>query len=261
MINLLKKIFVILNGFCFILFNLLLHPLNYNETVRRIILKITGKFWYNICFYLLNNKITFISKPKIKNNDINIINANHSFQIDYLIINYIFCLYKIKPYQIRSFSTNVNISFLDKVILKLINACMINSKDYRNSIINSIKRWSKRPYAKFVIMFFEGVTNSDLKNNKQLILKPKKLGFNIIMKNIPKKNKYLTDINIVYSKNGKVYDGTNKQLIYDLLLGNKVKIYVEINNYLLPDKNYSEWLDKLYVKKENKIKNIISKLK
>ena len=141
-------------------------------------------------------------------------------------------------------------------------ACMVNNtKDDINSIINKFKYWNNRNYKTLLITFFEGTSQfvTDNKSKKyNHILEPKKLGFNLCLKNI--KSKFIYDLNIVYTNNNELIKPKDENFLF-LLFHPLTKIYVEIYKYRLPEyKNASLWLDKLYQKKYQKINKIIKKI-
>ena len=57
----------------------------------------------------------------------------------------------ISLYKVSSISTDINISFIDKAILKSINACMINYKNFKEPIKNSINNWYNSNYNRYII--------------------------------------------------------------------------------------------------------------
>ena len=84
-------------------------------------------------------------------------------------------------------------------------------------------------------------------------MNPKKLGFYHILNNLPSDIKYITDLNILYTLNDRILQCSNDELIF-LILKKDVKIYIQVNNYLLPKKeNSSDWLSELYKKKDKQI--------
>lgn len=255
----LKYLLVLSNFFIWILLNLIFSPLILNDSIRIFSHKINSFFWSNTVYYFLKDKVIFINSAKLPCEKINIINSNHCYQIDLFILNYIFYHNNIEFYKVSSISTDINISFIDKAILKSINACMINYKNFKEPIKNSINNWYNSNYNRYIINFFEGKAKCDYKEKlDKNIMNPKKLGFLNIMNNYPKEIQYITDVNIIYSLNNRVLNIKNSEIIH-LIFRENVKIYIEINRYNLPKNDYSNWLENLYEKKDNQIENIKNK--
>lgn len=248
---------VFINLFFFISTSLIFSPFICNDFIRSIIANISGFFLHYFCYFLLNDKIIFLNYQCLPNEKINFINSNHSYQFDTFVVIYFLFFQKISSYKISSISTNISISFIDRSILNIIDACTINSKSYYNDIKNSIYKWISSNYNRYVITFFEGTAKCDANYCNNLnILKPKLLGFVNIIKNLNNEIENITDLNIIYTLNKKILHCSNKQLIY-LIFTQNVKIYVQVNKYKLPsDKNSSEWIQKLYENKNTQINDI-----
>lgn len=250
----LKYFLVFTNLFIFILLNICMAPFIFSDKIRCMFQNINSFFWFNSVYYFLKDSIIIVNSKTLPNQKINIINANHTYQIDLFVLNYLFYLNNLKFYQISSISSNKNISLIDRSVLKLINACMVNNINYQNTIKTSISKWYNATYNRYVINFFEGITKSDFQGNiRGNIMNPKKLGFYHILNNLPSDIKYITDLNILYTLNDRILQCSNDELIF-LILKKDVKIYIQVNNYLLPKKeNSSDWLSELYKKKDKQI--------
>jgi len=255
-----KILLFIINLLLFFISLILFSPFIKNDNIRCYGHKIFGFFWKNLISCFLKDNIVIINNSNLQNEKINIINANHTYQIDLFVINYLFYINKIKTSCFSSFSTNKGISWIDSLLLKSIDACMINSINYKNNISNSIKKWQSKSYNRYVITFFEGITKNDFKGKiKGNVLVPKTVGFYHILDNLSSEINYLTDLNILYTLDGKVLKCKNSDL-FSLILKKNVKIYIEINKYKLPKKEDSaKWLKELYIGKDKQINEIKDK--
>ena len=255
-----KILLFIINLLLFLISLILFSPFIKNDNIRCYGHKIFGFFWKNLISCFLKDNIVIINNSNLQNEKINIINANHTYQIDLFVINYLFYINKIKTSCFSSFSTNKGISWIDSLLLKSIDACMINSINYKNNISNSIKKWQSKSYNRYVITFFEGITKNDFKGKiKGNVLVPKTVGFYHILDNLSSEINYLTDLNILYTLDGKVLKCKNSEL-FSLILKKNVKIYIEVNKYKLPKKEDSaKWLKELYISKDKQINEIKDK--
>lgn len=210
--------------------------------------------------YGLSSNIKILNNTPIDLEKISIINCNHYHQNDILILFYLFYLNGIKGSNISSISTSINITDLDKKILTLEDAILVNkTKNDILEIVNKLKYFNQRNYNTAFITFFEGIAMKDakIKSNKlNNLLDPKTLGFDLCINNI--KSKYIYDVNLVYTNNKKLINPKNKDFTI-LLIHPDTKIYVEINKYDIPKNNSSKWLQNLYNIKDKQIDKIINK--
>jgi hypothetical protein len=217
-------------------------------------------FLHKATSLILKDKIILLSDFKFTNEKINIINSNHTYQFDLFVIYYLFSLNNISGKQYTSISSNINIGFLDKVILNMIEACFVNKKIINTNFNKSLILWKKRKYKSYIINFFEGICKCDFKGISKYnnLLNPKY----VIFKDIVNNNiKYITDIDIIYTDNNKILNCKNKD-IYNKFFFNDIKIYVSIKNIKIENiKNSELWLDNLYLKKDKNIDRIIKKFK
>lgn len=259
-----RIIYTLINFFFFIFFSIICSQFSENDRLRVYFIRPINYFLSNILDFLIKDKIKIVNPDyTITNEKINLINSNHIYQIDYFLFFYVFKLNKLNICQYSSISLNNNkLSYIDKSVLSLANACFID-KNYIKNIRNSVKLWYNNLYQRYVIVFFEGISKIDkdkLDTEYKHVGSPKYQALYNLILYFPKTVKNLTDINIVYTENNKILTCTNKELIFKLIKDKNIKIYLEINTYNLPKKeNVELWLDQLYEKKDMQIGTIIDK--
>ena len=256
--------------FYFFLFNIISslgHLLIWNDINRCRVSYISNYFWIKFINILLNNKIVFINNKELGREKINFINSNHCYNSDFFILSYLF-QYSVSPHEYSSISTSMNIGLIDKIILKQIDACLICNKDPSISIRNSIKKWYKKNYDRYIITHFEGISKCDYrgrghgrdKGKYKYVLEPKKIALSNIVKYLPKEINYMTDINIIYTLDNKLLRCSNKELLLKLVNNENIIIYIDIHKYSIPSYNDSDkWLEDLYSTKDTQIQNILIK--
>ena len=221
--------------FCILISSLV----NYGKTLRVWIADFCFGLLFSSSHYLLKNHIhlsgTFDSIPK---EELNIINANHTYQFDNFIFFYLFRHFNISGSKMTSISTKNGIGYMDKHILRLAETYFVQE--------NGLPRWDSQ---KYVINYFEGIASC---NTNHTTNKPKSLLLQKMLETYPEKMNYLTHLNIQY-----FYKGTTTPIresngdIWKLLLQHRVDIYVNIQHYKMPEaKNCEQWLNKLFKTKE-----------
>jgi hypothetical protein len=210
----------------------------------------------------IGNNIIYLNELDVDLEKISIINSNHTHPNDIFIMFHLFNKNKIKGSSISSISTSRGINDLDKIILKMEEAAMVNntSNDIKN-INKKFNYWNNRSYNTALITFFEGIAIKDSKiRSKELkyLLDPKTLGFALCIKN--NKSNYMYDLNIIYTHKNKILDPKSNNFTL-LLFHPETKIYVELNKYELPKyEDAINWIKELYQLKDEQIDNIISQL-
>lgn len=207
----------------------------YSNNLRNTISRFCFNFLFLGSYYLLKNNIYVSGNLEtFSNQEINILNANHTYQFDNFIFFYLFHYFKILGSKTTSISTINGIGYIDKQILRLADSYYIQKNTFPN--------WNSK---KYVINFFEGIAscNTNHKPNKPQSLLLKKM-----LEIYPEKMKYLTHIDIKYHYKGThtpIKESNNK--IWKLVLLRKVNIRVNIKHYKMPSvNNCDQWLDKLY---------------
>ena len=122
------KLFI--NIFLFLFVSFIGHLIIYNDSIRCKVIKVSNYFFHGFINTLLENKVIYMNGTDLPTEKINIINSNHSYNLDFYIYIYLFKK-KMLAYQYSSLSTSSNIGFIDKVVLKQIDACLINPINYQ----------------------------------------------------------------------------------------------------------------------------------
>uniref|UniRef100_A0A6C0ENZ4 Phospholipid/glycerol acyltransferase domain-containing protein n=1 Tax=viral metagenome TaxID=1070528 RepID=A0A6C0ENZ4_9ZZZZ len=252
----------VFNTVLFLFFAIPCYFIAWNDTIRIRFCHILNYFWNSNTELLYFYKVIVINNELLNTEKINFINANHTYNCDYLLLTYLFYRNTINYYKYSSVSINTIIGFIDKVVLTIINACFINNGSYITPVRNSIKKWYNSNYNRYIIIHFEGVAKTDFKgpNNYKYVIHPKYQAFRTILKFLPKDIHFINDINIIYTQNNTLLKCSNKELILKLINNEDVKIYLEINKYPIPTFDITEeWLDDLYQKKEIQIQKLMEK--
>ena len=234
---------------------------NNNDDIRK---KYADKAMYYLYIAIkigISPQIVLKNFLPIKLEKVTLINSNHYHQNDILFVFYLFFLNKINGSNISSISTSINITELDKEILNLENAILVDkSKNDILSIKNKLTEFKNRKYNTALITFFEGIALRDaqVKSCKlKHLLDPKKFGFQIVLNNI--NSKYIYDLNLVYLHNNQLINPKDKFFTF-LLFHPDTKVIVEMKKYKLPDINNSDkWLDQMYQDKDKRMDNILNK--
>ena len=269
MINRLKQFFNIIKALPFLILAYIYLNIGYyfykssDSDSDKIRVKYTNLFYYYLFKtfkYGIRSQIIYLKNTKINLEKVTIINANHYVQDDIFILFDLLEQNNIEGKCMSSISTSHGIDDFDKKILQISNSAMVNNtiEDISN-IKNQINFWKKRDYNTLMITFFEGITLKDSKEKSKKfknLLDPKSLGFELCLKNI--ESKYIYDLNLVYSYNGKLLSATDFSTLY--LFHPSTKIYVSVSKYELPDLKYAkEWLNELYLRKDKEIMDIQNK--
>lgn len=216
---------------------------------------------YDYCILLDNifkNRIK-INKNIENKNKVTLINANHVHNFDTMLLWILFYKNGIQPNAITSISTYNNISSFDKKTLEIIEAININAKNLQSEIENKINKYKARNYNSFIISYFEGITllHSKQRPYYEYTNRPKYLTFELMSNKF--QNKEFYDVDLVYTYKNKLMNAKDPYFIWKLMHPS-CNIYVNIKTCRFPEKNEKEFLDDLYKRKNENIKQILRKL-
>ena len=248
--------YVYIKMLCFIYLETWFQIVDDNQRKKHV-----NRIYYNIWEQLdniFNNRIK-INKNIESKNKVTLINVNHVHNLDSLMLWILFYKNGIQPNAITSISTYNNISSFDKKILELYESININAKNLQSEFENKINKYQSRNYNKYMISYFEGITlhHSKQRPYYEYTNKPKYLAFELMSNKF--KNKEFYDVDLVYTYKNKLMNAKDPYFIWKLMHPS-CNIYVNIKTCRFPEKNEKEFLDDLYKRKNENIKQILRKL-
>jgi hypothetical protein len=185
-------------------------------------------------------------------NQVTIINANHVHNLDQLVM---FALLK-KPEEITSVSTLKNTGPFDQKILTLIDAITLGP-NFLTEAKGRFDRFKKRKYNTFVLNFFEGVALNHYEGPLEMTWtnRPKYVMFQLLCKQFPGKKFY--DLDLVYLHKNSRLNPKDPYFIWKLLHPDTY-IYVNVKICTFPRDDPDQFLDELYLQKNQRVQTILS---
>ncbi len=215
--------------------------------------------YFRVLKHIFRNRIHFTGEPfqAALNRGITVLNANHTHNLDNLIL---FAFYPGLPEEITSISTLENTSVLDKKILLLNSAILLekdNIKGFLAECQKKIKQYTRRSYPTTLLTYFEGIALNHLESEPfyECVGKPQYLAFQVLSDAFPGKAFY--DFTICYRVAGQPLKPKDPYFLWKLITNATVHIHSRLCYF--PEKNADPivFLDNLYREKNDILKALI----